>query len=84
MQTNFLPEPDENPDVRVSIDTSEQTSPNRESVRLLLIGSRQGVTRTIHKFFRLKVAEVGDWSPLQAGPKPGEYMSILTLHFATN
>lgn len=82
MQTNFLTDPEENPDVRVSIDTSDPTSCNRESVRVLLIGSRLGVIRAIHKFYRLKVAEVGDWSPLQPGPKPGEFMSILTLRFA--
>jgi hypothetical protein len=75
-------EPPEAPDVRVSIDTSEPTSSHRESVRVLLIGSRLGVIRTIKRFYRLKVAEVGDWSPLQPGPKPGEYMSILTLRFA--
>ncbi|GET41449.1 hypothetical protein [Microseira wollei] len=84
MQTNFLTDTEENPDVRVSIDTSERRSSNRESVRVLLIGSRLGVIRTIHKFYRLKVAEVGDWSALQPGRKPGEFMSILTLHFATN
>lgn len=83
MQTNFLTDPDENLDVRVSIDTSEQASSNKETVRVLLIGSRLGVIRTIQKFYRLKVAEVGDWSPLQPGRKRGEFMSVLTLHFAT-
>jgi hypothetical protein len=63
---NFLPDPAE--------------SPQRESLRVLVMGSRQGVTSIIHNLHRLGFAEVGEWSPLLPAPVPGEVMSILTRY----
>jgi hypothetical protein len=54
--------------------------PNRESLRVLIIGSRQGVIRTIQTLYRLGFAEVGEWSPLLPAPNSGEVMSILTRY----
>lgn len=54
--------------------------PQRESLRVLVIGSRQGVTSTIHNLHRLGFAEVREWSPLLPAPTPGEVMSILTRY----
>ena len=54
--------------------------PDRESLRILIIGSRQGVTGTIQTLHRLRFAEVREWSPLLPGPKPGEVMSILARY----
>ncbi|MCL6435325.1 MAG: hypothetical protein K6T90_14150 [Leptolyngbyaceae cyanobacterium HOT.MB2.61] len=79
MPTNFL------------IYASEATSPSpakepvepppeRESLRILVIGSRRGVTGTIQTLHRLRFAEVREWSPLMPGPNPGEVMSILTRY----
>lgn len=84
MQTAFLEEPIKTPDVRFSINFSITPEPERESVRLLAIGSRQGVTHVIHQLHKLGFAEVGAWSPLLPGPNPGEVMSILTLNFAVS
>jgi hypothetical protein len=54
--------------------------PDRESLRVLLIGSRRGVTSTIQALHRLRFAEVREWSPLMPAPNPGEVMAILTRY----
>ncbi|MGA7932550.1 MAG: hypothetical protein WCA35_03130 [Kovacikia sp.] len=82
MHTAFLEEPTQPPAVRFSLDFSVNPEPERESVRLLAIGSRQEVMSVIYKLHKLNFAEVGAWSPLLPGPNPGEVMSILTLNFA--
>lgn len=54
--------------------------PDRGQLRILVIGSRQGVIGTIQTLHRLRFAEVREWSPLMPGPNPGEVMSILTRY----
>jgi hypothetical protein len=54
--------------------------PDRESLRILVIGSRQGVLGTIQTLHRLRFAEVHEWSPLLPSANPGEVMSILTRY----
>jgi hypothetical protein len=49
-----------------------------EKIRLLAIGSREGVIETIHTLHSLGYAEAGMWSPLLPAPTEGEVMSILT------
>jgi hypothetical protein len=49
-----------------------------EKIRLLAIGSREGVIETIHTLHSLGYAEVGAWSPLLPASTEGEVMSILT------
>jgi hypothetical protein len=50
----------------------------RERLRILIIGSRDGVIETIHDLYGRGFAEVGAWSPLLPAPSSGEVMSILT------
>ena len=52
----------------------------RERLQLLVIGSREGVTKTIHNLHRRGFAEAGAWSPLLPAPNSGEVMSILTRY----
>jgi hypothetical protein len=47
-------------------------------LRVLIIGSRDGVIETIHDLYRRGFAEPGAWSPLLPAPSSGEVMSILT------
>ena len=54
------------------------SQPGRDPLKVLIIGSRQGVIGTIHTLHLLGFAEVGEWSPLLPGPNPGEVLSILT------
>jgi hypothetical protein len=56
----------------------ENGSDNDDRLRLLAIGSREGVTETIHTLHVLGYAEVGAWSPMLPVPNSTEVMSILT------
>jgi hypothetical protein len=80
MTTNLLKSP--NLEHSESIDPLDSTSsiPVREPVRLLLIGSKPGVTSIIHSLHRFGFAEVGEWSPFMPTQNDGEVMSILTKY----
>ncbi|XGV95164.1 MAG: hypothetical protein ACAF41_20745 [Leptolyngbya sp. BL-A-14] len=86
MRENFLLSARDARDLAPSVRgaTSKERSPDRESLRLLLIGSQHGVTGTIQTLHRLRFAEVSEWSLLLPGPNPGEVMSILTRYIAVN
>ncbi|KAM3115920.1 hypothetical protein [Phormidesmis sp. 146-33] len=49
-----------------------------EILRVLLIGSSDGVTETIQNLHVRRFANASDWSPLLPAPSLGEVMSILT------
>ncbi|MGV0026962.1 hypothetical protein [Phormidesmis priestleyi] len=49
-----------------------------EALRVLIIGSSDGVTETIQNLHVRGFAEVSAWSPLLPAPSFGEVMSILT------
>ncbi|WP_416675573.1 hypothetical protein [Egbenema bharatensis] len=61
-------------------DRVPQPEAGREAVRILAIGSPQGVRALIHQLHNLGFAEAGNWSRLMPTGKPGEVMSILTWH----
>jgi hypothetical protein len=50
---------------------------NRHPLKVIVISSPQGVTRTIHTFYRLGYAHVSEWSKPQPTQNPGEVMSVL-------
>jgi hypothetical protein len=56
----------------------EHESGKNDRLRLLAIGSREGVTETIHTLHVLGYADVGAWSPMLPMPNSTEVMSILT------
>lgn len=56
------------------------TSRNREPVRLIVLGSRAGVTAIIHSLYLKEVAAVDDWSDLQPEPNTGKWMSVVTKY----
>jgi hypothetical protein len=56
----------------------ENETANSDRLRLLAIGSREGVIETIHTLHVLGYAEVGAWSPVLPVPNSTEVMSILT------
>lgn len=60
--------------------SSENTSDERDRIRLLAVGSREGVVDVIRTLHRLGYADVGAWSPLLPAPGDGEVMSILTRY----
>lgn len=74
MPENFLANPTSTPVLAMPVAVAE---PQREPIKVLLIGSPKAVTSTIHSLYRLRFAEVGEWSPLLPTQNPGEVMSIL-------
>ena len=65
--------------------------PDRERVRLILIGAPVPVTQTIQTLDRLSFVEMHRWSQLVAAPdllhlhpSPGEVLSVLTRHWLLN
>jgi hypothetical protein len=60
------------------VSRSKNSSDNGDRLRLLAIGSREGVTETIHTLHVLGYADVGAWSPVLPVPNSTEVMSILT------
>ena len=72
MSQEFVP--DDNLDDRLN-DASAVSE--QEVVRITVVGSRAAVLETVHTLYRLGFASVGDWSPPQRGPKPGQVISVL-------
>ncbi|ALF53730.1 hypothetical protein ACX27_14180 [Nostoc piscinale CENA21] len=61
-----------------STNDATQTTPDRESVKVVIYGSKKGVNNTILTLYKLGFAQVNEWSPLLPSSNPGEVMSILT------
>jgi hypothetical protein len=51
---------------------------DRESVRMILVGSPDAVTRMIHKLHSQRIADPNDWSPPQRARHSDEVVSLLT------
>ena len=62
---------------------SQEPSSSREQIRVVVIGSKKGVTNTIRTLYSLRFAQVSEWSPLVPAPNPGQVMSILTRNIST-
>ena len=77
MSTYFFVESDRSVDLLASLNAIPQPQANRESVKILVIGSRQGVNKTVHRLHQLRFAEFSEWSRLLPAPVPGEVMRIL-------
>ena len=68
----------------VSTNDCTETTPDRESVKVVIYGSKKGVNNTILTLYKLGFAEVNEWSPLLPSSNSGEVMSILTRHILRN
>ena len=77
MHQSFLTNASELPSASVSVQASTDPVSGREFIKILVVGSRRGVTSIIHTLYRLRFAEVGEWSPLMPHGDSGEMMSIL-------
>jgi hypothetical protein len=58
---------------------SDSTS-EHEKVRLLVIGSPEGIKDVMQSLHRLGYAKVGDWSRILPIPDEPAFISILTRH----
>jgi hypothetical protein len=79
---SFIATDNQKASLSASLQRTFNPGTTRESVRLMAIGSREGVLRVIHTLHRLRFAEVSEWSPLLPAPTPGEVMSILTRYIS--
>ncbi|EDX73585.1 hypothetical protein MC7420_3759 [Coleofasciculus chthonoplastes PCC 7420] len=76
MTQEFLPNPTPNP--QTPFPGNPPSEPNRVPLKVLVISTPQGVSNTIHTFYRLGYAQVSEWSKPQPTQNPGEVMSILS------
>jgi hypothetical protein len=72
MSQEFIPE-----DNSFDRPNDGSTVSEQEVVQITVVGSPAAVSETIHTLYRLGFAAVGDWSPPQRGPKPGQVISLL-------
>ncbi|HAZ47600.1 MAG TPA: peptide ABC transporter substrate-binding protein [Cyanobacteria bacterium UBA11369] len=59
----------------------ESSLPEREPVRMILVGCREGVIEQMHILYQKGYAHVDESSPLQPTGKPGEVIAILIRYF---
>lgn len=79
MKQDFLPNMSSEL-LKIPAMSTSNTTPGRETLRHLLIGSPQAVTNAIHTLHVLGYAEAGAWSPLQPIANTDEVMSILVRY----
>jgi hypothetical protein len=60
--------------------SSSGTRPDHEPVRIIVSGSRYGVTAIIHALYQLGFAQISEWSKFQNEPHSGRLMRVLTKH----
>jgi hypothetical protein len=53
------------------------TEPDKEPVKLYLVGSLRGIASITHSLHSRGFAEVNDWSKPQPTGLPGEYVTVL-------
>ena len=59
-------------------DSLKETLRERESVRLIVVGSRASVITMIHTLHLKAIAKADDWSELQPEPMTGKWLSVVT------
>lgn len=77
MQENFLANDSELPSTEVDLQASTAPVPEKKFVKVMVIGSRKGITSTIKMLHHLRFAEVREWSPPVPYEDSGELMSLL-------
>lgn len=63
MHEEFLPNDNEFPSDGVSTPASTNPVPRKEFVKVMVVGSRKGITNVINTLHHLRFAEVREWSP---------------------
>ena len=77
MQENFLANDSELPSAEVDLQASTAPVPEKKFVKVMVIGSRKGITSAIKMLHHLRFAEVSEWSPPVPYEDSGEMMSLL-------
>lgn len=61
----------------VSVAHLPSVEPEKESVKLYIVGSLRGIASITHSLHNRGFAEVNDWSKPQATGTPEEYVTVL-------
>jgi hypothetical protein len=92
MQTHsFLPTASQSPEtvsLELSLKLHSYPKPDREPVKLLVIGSKAAVTAVVHSLHQHRFAEVFEWTDFLPAPtadqplqsRPGEVMKVLVKY----
>lgn len=73
----FLADENQNLAEIIISDSVIESSPNREPVKILVVGSREGVLRIIHTLHCRGFADANEWSRLLPTGNAAEVMAIL-------
>jgi hypothetical protein len=79
MAQEFLPNPDAS-SAPPNPPFDRSSKPDREPVRLMLVGSRHGITTIIHTLHVKRFAPADEWSDFQIEPMTGQWMCVLTKY----
>ncbi len=63
------------------LQVNQPPSPDRENLKMILVGSRDTINQTIRQLHKLGFAEAGAWSPLLPTATRGQFMTILNRYF---
>ncbi len=77
MHEEFLPNDSESPSSEVDLQASTTPVPGKKFAKVMVIGSRKGITSIINTLHHLRFAEVREWSPPVPYEDSGEFMSLL-------
>ncbi|NEQ80205.1 MAG: hypothetical protein F6K26_08080 [Moorea sp. SIO2I5] len=80
MFTDFVPNPDNNPECLIPGNTSQFFFGKKEPVEHRLKGSRKAVMNTIYSLYNQGYAQLYEWTPLEPSGMPGEVISTLTRY----
>ena len=83
MNQSFLADTVPTPKPLVLSDELTEKTPERESLKVVIFGTKTGVNNTILTLYKLGFAQVNEWSPLLPSSNPSEVMSILIRHIVT-
>ena len=84
MHEEFLPNESELPSAEVSIEVPTDPVSRQEFVKVMVVGSRQGIDIIIGLLHRLYFAEVREWSPPTPYGESGEVMSLMRKKVSLN
>lgn len=73
----FLPPAATQLEVSIALKEIPSSQPEKEIVKIYIVGSLRSITRIIQSLHRLGFAQVADWCKPQATAKVGEYVSVL-------
>ncbi len=78
MTEDFIPDSSQASNPETPVPNTPSSEPQRHPVKVAIFSSPEGVTSTIHNFYRMGYAHVSEWSKPKPTQKPGEVVSILS------